>query len=62
MTGLMGALGSTLGGIVLQSWGFPVLNAAGAALILGPLAVTWLGRGAFAAQPSKRSGAAASSA
>ena len=29
MTGLMGALGSTLGGIVLQSWGFAVLNAAG---------------------------------
>ena len=34
MTGLMGALGSTLGGIVLQSWGFPILNAAGAVLVL----------------------------
>jgi MFS family permease len=56
MTGLMGALGSTLGGIVLQSWGFPILNAAGAILVLGPLAVTWLGRAAFAPQPSDASG------
>jgi MFS family permease len=61
MTGLMGALGSTLGGIVLQSWGFPVLNAAGAILVVAPLAVTWLGRAAFAAQPSERSEAPASS-
>jgi len=61
MTGLMGALGSTLGGIVLQSWGFAVLNAAGAVLILGPLAAVWLGRAALAPQPSERSGAAASS-
>ena len=62
MTGLMGALGSTLGGIVLQSWGFSVLNAAGAVLILGPLAAVWLGRAALAPQPQERSGAAASSA
>jgi len=61
MTGLMGALGSTLGGIVLQSWGFAVLNAAGAVLVLAPLAVTWLGRAALAPQPSERSEARASS-
>ena len=60
MTGLMGALGSTLGGIVLQGWGFAVLNAAGAVLILGPLTAVWLGRGAFATQPSERPEAAAS--
>ena len=51
MTGLMGALGSTLGGMVLQGWGFAALNGAGALLILGPLAAVWLGRGAFAPQP-----------
>jgi len=62
MTGLMGALGSTLGGIMLQSWGFSMLNAAGAVLILGPLTAVWLGRAALAPQPSERSGAAASSA
>jgi MFS family permease len=60
MTGLMGALGSTLGGIVLQSWGFSVLNAAGAVLVLGPLGVTWLGRAAFRPQPSERTEAAVS--
>jgi MFS family permease len=59
-TGLMGALGSTLGGIVLQSWGFATLNALGAVLVLGPLAVTWLGRAALAAQPPERSEAASS--
>jgi MFS family permease len=62
MTGLMGALGSTLGGFVLQSWGFPVLNAAGAILVLVPLASTWLGRAALRPQPSERPEAASSSA
>jgi MFS family permease len=62
MTGLMGALGSTLGGIMLQSWGFPMLNAAGAVLILGPLAAVWVGRAALGPQPAERSEAAASSA
>jgi MFS family permease len=62
MTGLMGALGSTLGGVVLQSWGFATLNAAGAVLILGPLVVVWFGRAALVAQSSERPGAAASSA
>lgn len=62
LTGLMGALGSTLGGIMLQSWGFAVLNGAAAALLVGPLAVTWLGRGAFRPQVPGRSEAAATSA
>ncbi|HXH82504.1 MAG TPA: MFS transporter, partial [Candidatus Tectomicrobia bacterium] len=39
--GLMGALGSAAGGIVLGAWGFGVLNAAGAVLVLGPLALAW---------------------
>jgi MFS family permease len=52
-TGLMGALGSTLGGVILQSYGFPVLNAVGAALMLGPLATTWLRRANLAASPDR---------
>jgi len=43
--GLMGAIGSAIGGVILQLWGFPILNIVGAALILGPLAATWLRRG-----------------
>jgi len=65
LTGLMGALGSTLGGMMLQSWGFAVLNAAAALVLVGPLVATWLGRAAFAPQPPgapERSEAAASSA
>jgi MFS family permease len=62
MSGLMGALGSTLGGVVLQVWGFSMLNTIAAVLTLGPLVVVWLGRGALAPQRSERSGAAASSA
>lgn len=63
MTGLMGALGSTLGGLMLQAAGFGMLNAAGAVLILGPLAAVWLGRAALAPQPrpaEQRSEAASS--
>ena len=52
-TGLMGALGSTFGGVILQSWGFVVLNAAGAALILGPLATVWLHRSTLAPPPER---------
>jgi len=47
--GLMGALGSAAGGMVLGVWGFPVLNALGAVLALNLLAVTWLWRPAIAA-------------
>ena len=42
--GLMGALGSAAGGMILGVWGFAVLNAVGAALVLGPLAATLLRR------------------
>jgi MFS family permease len=38
--GLMGALGSAAGGMILGVWGFAILNAVGGALALGPLAVT----------------------
>ena len=46
--GLMGALGSAAGGMILGVWGFTVLNALGAALVLGPLAATLLRRPALA--------------
>src|SRR5438132_1374673 len=45
--GLMGALGSAAGGMILGVWGFAVLNTLGAALVLGPLAVTLLRRPAL---------------
>ncbi len=60
--GLMGALGSAAGGMVLGAWGFGALNALGAVAILGPLAATWLGRAALAppvGEPSTMSGRAA---
>ncbi len=56
-TGLMGALGSTLGGVILGAWGFPALNAVGAALVLGPLAATWLRRAALRPSSTVRLGA-----
>ena len=42
--GLMGALGSATGGMVLGAWGFGALNALGAAVVLGGLAAMWLQR------------------
>jgi MFS family permease len=42
--GLMGALGSAAGGMILGIWGFAILNAVGAVLVLGPLAATLLRR------------------
>ncbi len=42
--GLMGALGSAAGGMILGVWGFAILNAVGAVLVLGPLAATLLRR------------------
>jgi len=47
--GLMGAFGSAAGGMILGLWGFTILNTLGAALVLGPLAVTLLRRPALAA-------------
>jgi len=37
--GLLGALGSAAGGMILGAWGFGVLNALGAAVVVGGLAV-----------------------
>jgi MFS family permease len=45
--GLMGALGSAAGGMILGVWGFAILNAVGGALALGPLAVTLFRRPAL---------------
>jgi MFS family permease len=53
--GLMGALGSTAGGMILGVWGFTALNALGAALVLGPLAATLLRRPVLAAPSTPRS-------
>ena len=55
MMGLMGALGSAAGGMILGVWGFPILNALGALLVLGPLAATWLWRPALAPSRAERS-------
>jgi MFS family permease len=51
--GLMGTVGSTLGGMVLGAWGFGMLNALGAALLILPLAVSWLQREALAARAAE---------
>ena len=53
--GLMGALGSSLGGMILGAWGFVALNAIGGVLILGPLATVWLQRATLAPSPARRS-------
>jgi MFS family permease len=42
--GLMGALGSSAGGMILGLWGFTILNIVGAALALAPLTLTLLRR------------------
>jgi MFS family permease len=42
--GMMGALGSAAGGMILGVWGFMILNAVGAALVLGPLLATLVRR------------------
>ena len=52
--GLMGALGSTAGGMILGVWGFAVLNAVGGVLILGPLAVSLLRRPALTSLSATR--------
>jgi MFS family permease len=46
--GLMGALGSAAGGLILGRWGFAALNALGAALVLGPLVAALVRRPALA--------------
>lgn len=46
--GSMGALGSTVGGLILGRWGFTALNLVGAALVLGPGAAAWRRRSLLA--------------
>ena len=48
LMGLMGAIGSATGGMILGLWGFAILNAVGAVLVLGPLAFALLRRPALA--------------
>jgi MFS family permease len=48
LMGLMGAIGSVAGGMILGLWGFAILNAVGALLVLGPLAAGLLHRPARA--------------
>jgi MFS family permease len=56
--GLMGALGSAFGGMILGVWGFGVLNAAGALVAIPSLAAAWLRRpGRSALLGEERSGA-----
>ncbi len=42
--GLMGALGSAAGGLILGTWGFGMLNALGAGVVVGTLTVILMGR------------------
>jgi len=53
LMGLMGALGSAGGGMVLGIWGFAMLNAVGGVLVLGPLAATLLRRPALSGLGSR---------
>jgi len=50
--GLMSALGSTAGGMILGIWGFAILNAVGAAIVLAPLAGALLRRPTLGPRPS----------
>src|SRR5262245_22598379 len=49
LMGLMGAVGSATGGVILGIWGFAILNVVGAALALGPLVFVFGRRPARAA-------------
>ena len=48
--GLMGAVGSAAGGVILGVWGFGMLNALGAAMLILPLAASSMRRAAAAAR------------
>jgi MFS family permease len=54
MMGLMGAVGSAAGGMVLGLWGFLALNALGALFVLAPLVGAWLLRPAVDAAGIER--------
>jgi MFS family permease len=51
--GLMGAVGSAAGGVILGVWGFGMLNAVGAAMLVLPLATSSLRRAAAAARAAE---------
>lgn len=51
--GLMGAVGSAAGGVVLGVWGFGMLNALGAAMLILPLAASSMRRAAAAARAAE---------
>ena len=52
--GLMGALGSAAGGMVLGAWGFGALNALGALIVVSALTAAWVFRLAPATSRMKR--------
>jgi MFS family permease len=51
--GMMGAVGSAAGGVILGVWGFGVLNALGAAMLILPLAASSIRRAAAAARAAE---------
>ena len=51
--GLMGFVGSALGGVILGLWGFGMLNAVGSALLILPLAASSMRRAAAAARATE---------
>jgi MFS family permease len=51
--GLMGAVGSAAGGVILGVWGFGMLNAVGAAMLVLPLAASSMRRAAAAARAAE---------
>jgi MFS family permease len=51
--GAMGFVGSALGGVVLGRWGFGMLNAVGAAVLILPLAASSMRRAAAAARATE---------
>ena len=53
LIGLMGAVGSAAGGVVLGLWGFGMLNALGAAMLVLPLATSSMRRAASAARAAE---------
>jgi len=52
--GLMGALGSAAGGMILGTWGFGALNALGALIVVSALGAAWVFRPAGATSSLKR--------
>jgi MFS family permease len=51
--GVMGFIGSAAGGVILGLWGFGMLNAVGAALLVLPLAASSMRRAAAAARATE---------